>query len=247
MIETAENVRSRVRRSPRRSRTSGPCARTRGRLRRSKRACSPTRPSRSTVPAAQGRRRSGHDATSTRAPAPRSSAWPGSSPSWPSYAPDATVTAGNSSGQNDAAAVAIVTTPARRSARPAAPGAAGQLVAGRCGAAPHGHRTGAGGPARAQARRALVARHRPDRAERGVRGPGARLLPRLGPVTRRTSSASTSTARASRWVTRSAPPAVGSWPTSCARWTAERRDYGMETMCIGRRSGPGGDLRAGGP
>ena len=59
--------------------------------------------------------------------------------------PDATVTAGNASGQNDGAAVCIVTTPDRAErAGAAAAGAAG--VVGRRGRGPggHGHRAGAG-------------------------------------------------------------------------------------------------------
>ena len=69
---------------------------------------------------------------------------------------------------------------------------------------------------------AVLGGHRPDRAERGLRRPGAGLLPRLESSPTPTWSASTSTARASRWATRSARPAAGSWPTCCARWTAAR-------------------------
>jgi len=75
--------------------------------------------------------------------------------------PDATVTAGNSSGQNDAAAACIVTTRERS-------------VALR-------RRPGAGGEPRARARGPRLRRPRRDRAQRGIRGAGARLPRRLGP------------------------------------------------------------------
>ena len=49
---------------------------------------------------------------------------------------------------------------------------------------------------------------------------------RVGASPRPTSSGSTSTAPASRSATRSAPPAVASWPRCCARWTGARPGTG---------------------
>src|SRR5579875_2895869 len=69
--------------------------------------------------------------------------------------PEATVTAGNASGQNDGAAVCIVTHERRAAAH-------------------DGDRAGAGGREADGARRSLSRRHGPDRAQRGVRRPGAR-------------------------------------------------------------------------
>ena len=55
-------------------------------------------------------------------------------------------------------------------------------------------------------------RHRPDRAQRGLRRPGARRAPGSGSSPPTTSTGSTSTAPASRSATPSAPPAPGSSP-----------------------------------
>ena len=52
-----------------------------------------------------------------------------------------------------------------------------------------------------------------------------------------TSSGSTSTARASPWATRSAPPAGASSPRWCARCDRRGARYGLETMCIGGGQG----------
>ena len=71
------------------------------------------------------------------------------------------------------------------------------------------------------ARRAHPGRHRPDRAQRGLRRPGAGGDPGVG-LAPATSTGSTSTARASRSATRSAPPAGASWPPCPGRWTAAR-------------------------
>ena len=77
--------------------------------------------------------------------------------------PDATVTAGNSSGQNDAASMCIVTTPARGRTGAGAAGAAGVVGCGRGAAERHGHRTGAGHRGRARVhgvhRAGVVAEH----------------------------------------------------------------------------------------
>ena len=95
--------------------------------------------------------------------------------------PEATVTAGNASGQNDGAAIAIVTTPEKAAELgPAPAGPAGLVGRRRRAAEDHGHRPGAGdgegaGPGRREARR-----HRPDRAQRGLRQPGARRRPASG-------------------------------------------------------------------
>ena len=62
-----------------------------------------------TRPRPQGRARRS-TATSTRAPTPRSSRWPRCAPVMLKHDPEATVTAGNASGQNDGASVCLVTT-----------------------------------------------------------------------------------------------------------------------------------------
>ena len=125
--------------------------------------------------------------------------------------PEATVTAGNASGQNDAAAMCIVTHPGTsRDPRAAAAGPPGVLGGGRRAAQDHGHRPRPREPGRAGARRAEAVRHGPDRAQRGLRGPGAGVHPGMGVRRRPTSSASTCTARESRWAIRSAPPARAS-------------------------------------
>ena len=99
--------------SPVRSRTSSPCSRTSGRWPRSGPACSPKRSSRSR--SGPGRARKSSAPTSTRAPTSRRGAGrPG--PVLGKSDPEATVTAGNASGQNDAAAMCVVTHPGRAEA-----------------------------------------------------------------------------------------------------------------------------------
>ena len=93
--------------------------------------------------------------------------------------PEATVTAGNASGQNDGAAVCVVTHPERAAELGLRPLA--RLVSwGVAGVPPadDGHRPGAGDREGAGRGRPHAGRHRPDRAERGLRRPGARRAPR---------------------------------------------------------------------
>ena len=224
MIETAENLAPRVRHQPRRSRTNGRCARTRARSPRSRTACFDDE----TIPVdgPGGARASRVVVTRDEHPRPGTTveALARLKPIFARLDPDATVTAGNSSGQNDAAAVAIVTTPheGRRSSDcvPSPGSSAGRSPAS---SRAHGHRSGARRPSVRWNGRPRLVRHRPDRTQRGVRRPGAGVLPRLGVHRCAISSESTSTARASPSATPSARPAGGSWPTSCARWTDARR------------------------
>ena len=65
-------------------------------------------------------------------------------------------------------------------ARPDAAGAAGQLGGRRGPAGDDGHRPGPGDGQGARARRPVPGRHGPDRAQRGVRRPGARGAARVG-------------------------------------------------------------------
>ncbi len=106
-----------------------------------------------TVADAQGRARD----RARRAPARRHharAASPRCARSWARSDPDATVTAGNASGQNDGAAVCIVTHPEKAAAaRPAAARASGLLVGRRRGAADDGHRPDSGDRTRARSRR----------------------------------------------------------------------------------------------
>ena len=109
MIETAENLR-RDYAIPReeqdelalRSHQRAVAAQAGRHVRRGDRAGDRHRP--------QGRARRS-TATSTRAPTRRSSAWPRCAPIMARSDPEATVTAGNASGQNDGASVCIVTHP----------------------------------------------------------------------------------------------------------------------------------------
>ena len=91
-------------------------------------------------------------------------------------------------------------------------------------------------------------RHRPDRAQRGVRRAGARGAARVGSAPT-ASSASTSTARGSRSATRSAPPARGSSRRCCAscdrrggalrpRDDVHRRGQGLAAVFESRRLRP---------
>ena len=89
--------------------------------------------------------------------------------------PDATVTAGNASGQNDAASMCIVTTPEKAAELGLTPLV--KLVSwgvGRRGAEHHGHRSGAGHRSRLAQSWSGARGHGPDRTQRGLRRPGAR-------------------------------------------------------------------------
>ena len=91
------------------------------------------------------------------------------------------MTAGNSSGQNDAAAVAIVTTPAK--AEPLGLRPLARLVTwALAGVEPRLMGIGPVPAAQQSPRegRPELVRHRPDRTERGIRCAGARMFPRLG-------------------------------------------------------------------
>jgi acetyl-CoA C-acetyltransferase len=70
--------------------------------------------------------------------------------------PDATVTAGNSSQQNDGAAVCIVTTRAGGRARPDADGPRRTWAVAGCDPRTHGHRSGAGDRQGARSRAGLT-------------------------------------------------------------------------------------------
>ena len=99
--------------------------------------------------------------------------------------PAATVTAGNASGQNDGAAVCVVTHPERAAGLGLRP--LGRLVVWAVAGVPPA--TMGIGPvpatARAVPRRPQARRHGPDRAERGVRRAGPRLPARVGRRRRR--------------------------------------------------------------
>ena len=158
------------------------------------RACAPTRPSRSLGEAAHPE-------------------------------PDGVVTAGNASQQNDAAAACLVVAedklePSWASSRSAA---SSRWAAAGCEPVAHGHRSGARrGAALRRAPASSCRRHRPGRTQRGIRRAGARRAEGLGLGRPRTGS--TSTAPASRWATRSAPPAAGSWPPCCTSCAAAAAD-----------------------
>ena len=88
--------------------------------------------------------------------------------------PDATVTAGNASGQNDAASMCLVTTPERAAELGLTPLV--RLVSWAVAAVRaqrDGHRPGAGHRGRARESGLAVERHRPDRTQRGVRRAGS--------------------------------------------------------------------------
>ena len=222
MIETAENLgREYGISSPGAGRVGRPVARARrrghrgGPLRRRDHPGGGPRSARAT--------RSSSRATSIRDPAPRWRAGPAQAHPGQAPLPDATVTAGNSSGQNDAAAVAIVTTPSEgRGARAAPARPAGQLVARR------GRAAAGWGSVRCRQPSALWdapgSRGRTSTSSSSTRRSPPRCWPAsaAGVCPTPTSSGSTSTARASRSATRSGRPAAASWPTSCARWIGAR-------------------------
>ena len=153
--------------------------------------------------------------------------------------PEATVTAGNASGQNDAAALCVVTTRERGRAARAAP-AGRAALAGRWPACRRDVMGIGPVPATAQAlERAgltladidlielneafaaqVLAVHARVGARRGrLRAPQRQRLRHLARPPGR------------------APPAAASSPRCCTRWSAARRRYGLETMCIGGGQG----------
>ena len=160
--------------------------------------------------------------TSTRGPTPRSSRWPRCARCMLREDPEATVTAGNceraerrcrrsASSPTPRGPPSSGLRPLARFARGPSPGSSPNTMG--IGPVP--------ATAKALERAGPVAgRHRPDRAQRGLRRPGAGGAPGSGSSPTRTSTGSTCTARASRSVTRSAPPAAASWPPCSARWTA---------------------------
>ena len=94
-----------------------------------------------------------------------------------------TVTVGNASGINDGAAALLVASQQAVDRYGLAPLAWISAIATRGRRAPdHGHRAGARNREAARAHGARVARHRRDRAQRGVRSPGARSAPSPGPA-----------------------------------------------------------------
>ena len=165
--------------SPARSRTSTPSAATSARPPRSRRAGSPTRSCRSVIAGRKGETvvdRDEHIRPDTSV-----ETLAGLRPIMGRDDPEATVTAGNASGQNDGAAVCDRHHPekaAELGLRPLA-----RLVSwGVAGVPP---KTMGIGPVPATAKalgagRPEARRHRPDRAQRGVRQPGARRDPRVG-------------------------------------------------------------------
>ena len=109
----------------------------------------------------------------------------------------------------------------------------------------HGHRPGAGHREGARPGRPHAVRHRPHRAQRGIRRAGARGDAGVEVHRGRSSSGSTSTARASRSATRSAPPAAGCSATLARELRPPRRPLRPGDHVHRRRSGPGRGLRAG--
>ncbi len=127
----------------------------------------------------------------------------------PAFMPEGgTVTAGNSSPLNvGAAALLIMSEERAQRAGPQAEGAHSGDGGGGRRSIGHGHRSGAGDAQGAGACRPEAGGHRPDRAQRGVRGPGAGGDQAAGaPIRRRSTSA------AAPWpsATRSAPAAPAS-------------------------------------
>ena len=111
MLETAENLRKAVRHLAARSRTSSPCAPSSGPSPPTRPAGSPTSSCPVTVPGRRGK----PDVVVDRDEHPRPETTlerPGRAAPGPrrSIDPDSTVTAGNASGQNDGAAMCVVTT-----------------------------------------------------------------------------------------------------------------------------------------
>ena len=122
MLETAENLRRDYQHRPRGAGRSSPLIRIAApSLRSRRRFAEEIVPVRVKAGKASPTWRS--RATSIRAPTPHWNAWPGCARSWPAATHESTVTAGNASGQNDGAAVCIVTDPRdRRAPGPASAG-----------------------------------------------------------------------------------------------------------------------------
>ena len=175
-------------------------------------------------------------ATSTPGPTPPSRASARCGRSGVKVDPDSTVTAGNASGQNDGAAVCVVTTRAeaeRRGLTPLLPLRSWAVTGVRAGG--DGHRSGRRDRGRSD--RAGLTLDDIDLIElnEAFAAQVLAVLTRVEASTRPTTG-STRTDRASRSATRSGRPARGSWP----RWrTRPRRDarYVLETMCIGGGQG----------
>ncbi len=124
--------------------------------------------------------------------------------------PDATVTAGNASGQNDGAAVCIVTHPEKAAELGlAAVRAPGLLVRRRRRARDDGDRARPGHAQGAAARRSVARRDGPDRAQRGVRRAGTGRDRGVGPA-RRARARQRARLRHLARASRSAPPEDGS-------------------------------------
>ena len=124
----------------------------------------------------------------------------------PVFDKSGTVTAGNASSINDAAAAVVLMERGLAEKRGLqAAGPAGGLQLRRRRSEVHGHRPGAGGAGAAQEDRPEPEGHRRVRGQRGVRGPGAGGAARAWNCRR---IAPTPTAAASRSATRSARPAA---------------------------------------
>ncbi len=135
----------------------------------------------------------------------------------PAFKDGGTVTAGNASGMNDAGAAVVLMSEARAArvrCAGAGTGARIRVVWRRPG--DHGHRAGSGRPPRARAGRAYARRGRCDRAQRGLRGPGAGGDRRSRARSRRRSIR---TAVRSPSGTRSAQPAPRSPQRSSTTWS----------------------------
>ena len=191
-----------------------------------------------TVPSRQGRHRRRPRRAHPRPTRP-SRRWPGCGRSWAATTPRPPSPPATPAGQNDGAAVCVVTTPEKAAELGLRPLARLVVLGRRRGAAARRWASARCRPtAKAlDARRPEARRHRPDRAQRGLRRAGAGRAPANGASPTPTSTGSTSTAPASRSATPSAPPAAGSWPPCCARWHRRDARYGLETMCIGGGQG----------
>ena len=129
----------------------------------------------------------------------------------PAFVPDGTVTAGNASGINDAAAAVMLASGSFVASSGADPdGQAGRVRARRGRAADHGHGPGARHAQGAPPRRPQGRRDRRVRGERGLRRPGAGRGQGTGPAA---GAHQPERQRHLPRSSRSAPPAP-SWPSS---------------------------------